>query len=213
MEKNIIEYMWYLLTMPFKQVKKHVNMWYTWCKVVGRRFDIIQEDFLKARAEGMIATCSQEMLSIHAADRKLSRYEGETLENFRKRISKYADVCKLGGTKEGLILAIKTLGYESVQILPATSVYNDETRWAEFVVVLNLNSENDNDIDLDILKEIVRQWKEVGAKDNYQFFFRISDITIETAHDFRMYEIVDALTWYLDGTYTLYGKMMSMEEI
>ena len=210
--ENFIEYMWYLLSMPFKRVKKQVNMWYMWCKVIGKRFDAIKEDFFLAREEGMIATCSQEMLTIHAADRKLSRYEGEALENFRKRIAMYAEVCTMGGTPAGILLAVRTLGYSGVEIVPGKEFYDDESRWAEFVVLVDLNI-NRNDIGLEVIKKAVREWKEVGARDSYQFYLCISDITLETAFDFRIYEVTDTLTWYLDGTYTLYGKMMSMEEV
>lgn len=237
--ENFIEYMWYLFTTPLKKVKKNLNAWYTWCRVIGKRFDRAKEDLFRARREGMIATCSTEMLSVHASDRGLKRYEGEELESFRKRIAMYAQVCESGGTDEGVLLAIRTLGYHDPQIFPAKSYYNDEQRWAEFVVVIDL-SQSENNIDFQVLKEMVGKWKEVAAKDNYHFFYRISEQTIEPDCDFRISvvsEIEDTTTceirsvsrtevtseleqslsvettsiWYWDGTYTLYGRTFSVE--
>lgn len=90
MIENFIEYMWYLLTTPLKKLKKALNKWYILCRVFGKRFDEAKEDILRARDEGMVATCSHEMLPVHGADRRLTRYEGEHPENFRSRIAMYA---------------------------------------------------------------------------------------------------------------------------
>lgn len=176
MIENFIEYMWYLLTTPFKKLKKSLNQWYILCRVFGRRFDEIKEDILRARDEGMVATCSQEMLSVHGADRGLTRYEGEEPENFRSRISMYDELCKLGGTNEGVLLAVQTLGYPSPVIVRANDrdwVLSDEDRWAEFYIVLNMDIDQEYPIGFNILQKAVRKWKEVGAKDNYYFAFHL----------------------------------------
>ena len=44
---------------------------------------------------------STDKLPEHGLDRKLTRYEGETWENFRVRLMMYADTCRLGGTRGG----------------------------------------------------------------------------------------------------------------
>ncbi len=98
MIENFIEYMWYLLTTRLKKLKKALNKWYILCRVFGRRFDEAKEDILRARDKGMVATCSHEMLPVHGADRRLTRYEGEHPENFRSRIAMHEEICKLGGT-------------------------------------------------------------------------------------------------------------------
>ncbi len=61
MIENFVEYMWYLFTSPYKKIKKALNKWYILCRVFGRRFDEIKEDILRARDEGMVATCSHEI--------------------------------------------------------------------------------------------------------------------------------------------------------
>ena len=175
MLENFVEYMWYLLTTPFKKMRKALNQWYIFCRVFGRRFDEVKEDILRARDEGMVATCSQEMLPVHGADRGLTRYEGEDLENFRSRIAMYDELCKLGGTNEGVLLAVKTLGYPSPALVRANEWVPDsgEDRWAEFYIVLNMDIDQEYPIGFNILQKAVRKWKEVGAKDNYYFAFHI----------------------------------------
>ena len=196
MIENFIEYMWYLLTTPLKKLKKALNKWYILCKVFGRRFDEAKEDILRARDEGMVATCSHEMLPVHGADRRLTRYEGEHPENYRSRIAMYDELCKLGGTNEGVLLAVKTLGYASPVLVRANeltgfvhftldgswlldgsrALESDtlENRWAEFYIVIVMDADEEHPISFDIMRKTVRKWKEVGAKDNYFFRYNLS---------------------------------------
>ncbi len=167
MIENFIEYMWYLLHTPLKKLKKALNKWYIFCRVFGKRFDEAKEDILRARDEGMVATCSYEMLPVHGADRRLTRYEGEHPENFRSRIAMYEEICKLGGTNEGVLLAVRTLGYNNPVIVSAKELYGDADRWAEFYIIIVMDTDEEHPISFGLLKKTVRQWKEVGAKDNY----------------------------------------------
>lgn len=170
--ESFIEYMWYLFTSPFKKVKKTLNHWYTLCKVFGKRLDECKEDLLRARDEGMVATCSDEMLPVHAADRNLSRYTGESPDNFRSRIAMYEEVCQLGGLNEGIILAVKALGYTNPVIRSARDFKGDTTRWAEFYLIIVMDVDEEHPIAFSILRKTVRQWKEVEAKDNYYMEYK-----------------------------------------
>lgn len=190
--ENFIEYMWYLFTTPLKKLKKSQNRWYVFCRVFGTRFDKAKEDILRARDEGMVATCNQEMLQVHGADRRLTRYEGEHPENFRSRIAMYEKICKLGGTNEGVLLAVRTLGYNSVEIVRANELIGykyypldgswlidgnrklesdiaENSRWAEFYIIIAMDAGEGHPISFEIMQKTVRKWKEVGAKDNYLF--------------------------------------------
>lgn len=194
MMENFTEYMWYLLTTPFKKLKKALNQWYIFCRVFGRRFDEVKEDILRARDEGMVATCSHEMLPVHGADRGLTRYKEEHPENYRSRIAMYEELCKLGGTNEGVLLAVKTLGYTSPVLVKANELTGFSqingswildgsrkleadaamNRWAEFYIIIAMDADEEHPISFDILRKNVRKWKEVGAKDNYLFSYHIS---------------------------------------
>lgn len=206
---NFIEYMWYLLTTPFKKVKKSINKWYILCRVWGKRFDDAKEAILQARDEGMVATCSHEMLPVHAADRGLTRYKGEHPENFRKRIAMYEEVCVLGGLNEGILKAVRSLGYTNPQIERAVIFRSDPDRWAEFYLVIIMDADEEHPISFDILRKTVRKWKEVEAKDNYYFEYKIY---IREPHDGRLprIEYRKFLTYFdylrLDGKWETDGS-------
>ena len=208
MMENFTEYMWYLLTTPFKRVKKSVNKWYALCKVLGKRFDEAKEDILRSRDEGMVATCCHEMLPVHGADRRLVRYDGEHPEKFRERIAKYERICILGGTNEGVLLAVQTLGFKNPEIKTAKELYGDTDRWAEFYVILPTDIDSDYPISIMLLKKEVRITKEVGAKDNYLFsfaieavneeYFKLSAIALFFDVKWGNIHILDGL-WKIDG--------------
>lgn len=165
------DYMYYLLSTPFKKVNKLKNQWYLFFKIIGKLFDKNKELFFRVREESMIATCSDLMLSVHGEDRGLTRYEGETYENFRRRIALYEEVCRLGGTKYGVQRTVEAFGYETVTILPCR--YIDKTRWAEFYVVIRQVIGNEALVPIahTILVKQVRKVKSSSAKDNYRYEF------------------------------------------
>ena len=177
--------------------------------------------------------CSHEMLPVHGADRRLTRYEGEHPENFRSRIAMYEEICKLGGTNEGVLLAVRTLGYTSPVLVRANdltgfshftldgswlldgsrTLESDtiENRWAEFYIVIVMDADEEHPISFDIMRKTVRKWKEVGAKDNYFFKYNLS---IRQPHTGNFLEVLykKHLFYYdyrkLDGMWKLDGSYM-----
>lgn len=173
------DYMYYLLTAPFKRVRKALNQWYILFKVLGPRLDDALESLYGTGKQTMVATCDPEMLPVHAADRGMERYEGEDIENFRARIAMYMEVCRLGGTNPGVLMAVRTLGYGDVKIITAKEFKSDEERWAEFYILLRIQMGQSFPIPFHILRKEVRIWKEAGAKDNYQFIIENTGRTNE----------------------------------
>ena len=92
MEK-FADFMYYLLTSPFKRIKKSQNQWYMLFQVLGSYMDHAGEILFEAREQTMLATCDASMLQSHADDRSIVRYPGESDENYRKRIANYTEVC------------------------------------------------------------------------------------------------------------------------
>lgn len=180
------DYMYYLLTSPFKKIKKRVNQWYVLFKVLGQCFDNDMENLYRALEETMVATCSAAMLPVHAAERRLTRYQGEEDENFRKRISSYMEVLKLGGTNPGVLLAAKSLGYDDIEIIRADIVTGDKERWAEFFVIIQMNAEHPHPISFPILVKNIRKAKAVGAKDNYLFRYQTENDNKLEEHLYRI---------------------------
>ena len=165
------DYMYYLLISPLKRVKKELNQWYILFRVLGKRFDDALEIINKEGEESMLASCDDDFLQIHADERKMQRYAGESNDNYRKRIANYQEIRKLGGTDLGVKLAAKTLGYDSVDVIKANTLKGVSNRWAEFYVLVNINTANNSAGGLEALKKEVRKVKQVGAKDNYIFIY------------------------------------------
>lgn len=165
------DYMYYLLTSPLKKIQKSKNQWYILMKVLGKRFDDALESVYLAQDQTAVSTCDPSMLQFHAQDRELVRYAGESDENFRVRIANYTEILKLGGTDDGVLLAVRSLGFDDAQIVPAKVYTGDESRWAEFFVVIRLGADEKPAISIEILRKQVRKTKEVGAKDNYSFIY------------------------------------------
>ena len=163
------DYMYYLLISPLKRVKKELNQWYKLFKVLGKRFDDALEAINKEGEESMLVSCDDDFLQIHADERKMQRYKGESSDNYRKRIANYQEVMKLGGTDRGIKLAAKTLGYSKVEVIKANKFKGVNDRWAEFYVLTYMNVAEDSTGGLETLKKEVRKVKYVGAKDNYIF--------------------------------------------
>lgn len=233
MFEKFADYMYYLLTSPFKRLKKKINQWYILFDVLGRRYDDAMESFYRAQEQTMIATCHPAMLPVHAADRpNLTRYQGEEDENFRARIANFPEVLRKGGTDPGVLLAVRTLGYSSPEIVKANAfkgrVYfeTDGTwnldgsrlleagelpdRWAEFYIVIKMSVDESHPISTAILKKEVRRVKEVGAKDNYSFQYSLSirePHSTRSRADFRW----KLFFWHyrrLDGTWDLDGSCL-----
>lgn len=173
------EYMYYLLSTPFKQARKARNQWYIYFKVTGRLFDKNKTMLRRAREEGMVRTASPRMLPEHGLDRKLTRYEGETWENFRVRLMMYADTCRLGGTEVGTLQAVRSLGFTDVEMVPAYELEGSREHWAEFYVILSRDIDDSFDIGHDIIRREVRRVKKVSGLDRYRFLYRIQDARLE----------------------------------
>ena len=165
------EYMFYLLSTPFKQADKKKNQWYIFFKTVGELFDANKAAFQTARKESMVKTARVVMLPEHGADRGLSRYEGEAWENYRIRIMMYAATCELGGTDVGTRQAVEALGFADVKTVPYYKIKGQEDRWAEFYVVITRDIDDPFDVDHNIIRKEVRRVKIASGKDNYMFVF------------------------------------------
>lgn len=129
---NFGDYMFSLLFSPLQKIKKAINQFYIFCKVIGKLFDQAKAAIFRVRAESMVITASEDMLPVHGKDRDMPRLKGESVEGYRMRLSMKAIIAQKAGTKEGLILAVKALGYKNVRIDPM--YLTDPSRWAEATV-------------------------------------------------------------------------------
>lgn len=126
---NFGDYMYSLLFTPLRKVKRSVNQFYVFFKVIGQLFDRAKKDIFRVREESMIISASEAFLSLHGKDRDMPRLKGESIEGYRRRLSMKGIIAERAGTNEGLILAVKALGYEKVRVEPM--YLTDPAKWAE----------------------------------------------------------------------------------
>ena len=96
-------YMFDLLFAPLKRGKRAANQFFIFFKVIGRIFDGMKKDAFRLRDELNVATASPAMLPVHGQDRDMPRLEGESIENYRARLSMKGIISEWGGTKIGIL--------------------------------------------------------------------------------------------------------------
>lgn len=162
---NFADYMFYLLYTPLRKGQKLLNQFFIFFKTIGKLLDDTKADILRVREESMVLTASEPILAEHGADRELTRFRGESTEDYRYRLAMKAVVAEKAGTLEGILLALRALGYINAFIEPF--YLRDRERWAEFLVWLVPNDEAMPPISLTNAFYEVRRVKEVGSKPTF----------------------------------------------
>lgn len=184
------DYMYYLLYGPLKKISKVKNQFYILFKVFGKVFDQTKQDIFKVREESMIISASRNILEEHGRDRDMQKLKGEDIENYRIRLSMKNIIAEKAGTNEGILLALKTLGYEKSYIEPYY-MYDTE-RWAEFIVYLggkNLSSISD----LQIIDNEIMKIKPASGMPAYGL---LKENTLKVITSCKVYNI----NYYMCGT-------------
>lgn len=156
--------MFSLLFTPLRKGRNAANQFYIFFKVIGKLFDDSKRDLFRVRAESIIISASELMLNEHGKDRGMLRLKGEDIETYRTRLSMKAIIAEKAGTKEGVLLAVKAMGYEESYIEPM--YLSDPTRWAEFIVFLQSKMQSPIN-DLYVIDTEVMKVKEASSKPNY----------------------------------------------
>lgn len=234
MFEKFADYMYYLLTTPLKKTKKSINQFYIFFRVVGSVFDDLKSDFYRICDETNIITASNKMLKLYGNERVQPMLYGEDIEDYRRRLSMRAIIAANAGTKEGIILAVKSLGYESVIYIEMYKL--DLDRWAEFLIIIRQGIDDPRTINLPMIKSEVRKVKEASALDNYSknYYLEVKvpekidySITHRLFYQFEVKNVVRNIirfdtpviapptsnvilsrdAWFFDGTYTFDGSM------
>lgn len=160
------DYLYYLLPSPLKRLKRTKNQWYIFFKVIGDEYDKVQAELEHALDQTSVVTCNVDMLQYYAQDRGIYRYPEEDDEAFRSRIALQDEVEALGGTKAGIILAAKTLGYEEVEHLWYPDLgYPD--KWSQFLLRVGVRNESEHPVNIGVLVKEIRKVKDSTSLDNY----------------------------------------------
>ncbi|MEF2965678.1 hypothetical protein V3851_07535 [Paenibacillus sp. M1] len=154
MFEKFVDYMFYLLFAPLKKVIKKNNQFYIFLKVIGKLFDQTKQDLFRVREESMIISASELMLGEHGRERDMPRLKGEEVESYRMRLMMKNVIAEQAGTREGILLALRSMGYDQSFIEPYYLL--DPERWAEFIIYLGSQSPSGiNDISV-IDKEVMK---------------------------------------------------------
>lgn len=169
MFEKFADYMFYLLNAPLKKHKDR-NQLFIFFKAAGREFDQIKNDIMRLRLETLITTASPAMLEVHGHERDMARVKGESIEGYRKRLLMKAVIAELAGSEKGILLAVKSVGYENCRIEPLWKT--DRTRWAEFYIDFRMQDlDEENSIDFECIRREVQKVKQASTYPNYRFFY------------------------------------------
>lgn len=204
---NFGDYMFSLLFTPLRSAKKSFNQFYIFFKVIGKIFDDCKTDIFKVRTESMVISASETMLNEHGKDRKMIRLKNEDAETYRTRLCMKAILSKNEGTRPGVLLAVKSLGYTNASVMPYRVI--DPDRWAEFLVKINVDLDVDT-MEYSTLRKEVRDIKEASAKDNYEFTMYSSIQNVDEVTILTLTNPMDVNWWSqkqtLDGNISLNGS-------
>lgn len=126
------DYMFFLLHAPLRKLKQGRNQLKIIFSVVGELFDGMKEDVFRLRDQKMISLAEPIMLEVIGQDRDMYRIQGESIEQYRRRLQMKAIIAEMAGTAEGLKLALEMLGYPDCAIEPL--YLTDRARWAEIYI-------------------------------------------------------------------------------
>lgn len=174
MFEKFSNYMFSLVHYPLKVLKENSKI-YILFKVIGLEYDDIKHKILEVSKQSNINTATDIYLDKLAIDRNMFRFENEEDAGLRKRLVTKAEIMKKSGTKQGIILALNSLGYV-VEIEPC--YLYDKEHWAEFYVIIIKDIDN-NYYKFDIIKNTVIEVKQASSKPNYAYKFIINNPVIE----------------------------------
>ena len=125
------DYMWELLTRPFRKDKSVVVKSYT--VITGAMLDDVKACIFRLRRQWLVQTAGSEALRMLGDERGIYRYDEEPLEIFRNRVQGAYEMYALGGTRPGMIRALQALGYAEPEITERTPT------WSRFRLTLPVN--------------------------------------------------------------------------
>ena len=149
---NFGDYMFDLLFAPLKKGKEAANQFRIFFRVIGKDFDDVKKAFFRVRDEANVVSASPVMLPVHGQDRDMPRLEGEDIEAYRTRLSMKGLISEWGGTRQGVLYALTSLGYDKSYIEPFS--VQDPERWAEFIIFLK-SSKQSGVYNLDVIGGLV----------------------------------------------------------
>ncbi|MCC5911311.1 MAG: hypothetical protein JJT76_12820 [Clostridiaceae bacterium] len=153
MNKGFGNYLWGLIRRALNTVDEVVE---AYAKALGYIYDSLKEAAYRARRAWYIRTCSEDALYERGEERKLRRYPGESLEQYKNRLNSAIEIYSEGGTIPGMQRLLERLGYPDADIhelykdgdvptlyngqsrYDGRRIYDTENRWAEFKITTKI---------------------------------------------------------------------------
>lgn len=127
---SFANYMWNLLTRPFKNDNSEEISGYT--IVIGAMLDEAKMAIFNMRKQWFIKSASSAALRLLGEERGIYRGDGESLANYRFRVMAAFEMYAAGGTIPGILAAITRIGYK-------TPIITERTKsWAHFTIAIDL---------------------------------------------------------------------------
>lgn len=179
MPESFKEYVYYLLTAPYKAVNRAKNCWWALAYIIGAHFDELKDRLLWVREQAYLATCDPLLLPYYGEDRDMPRLKGESTEGYRRRLAMKYELAEKAGTNDGILAAVRALGYANSHIEPLYQESPDQ--WAEFRVWLETDNRNKVRVnDFEVINSEVMEVKPASAMPTYGVGFSTSlDIQTE----------------------------------
>lgn len=163
------DYIQYLLPSAFKRQKKQ-NQLLIYCRATGKLYDTLLRSILRLREETILATCSPDMLEVFGHDYDMPRMQGETSELYRRRLQMKALTAATAGTRQGILYALASVGYDNCTIVPF--YVTDPDRWAEIRInIFTPGVDADNPIAFKCVVAEVLKVKQAGTLPHWRFYY------------------------------------------
>lgn len=198
MFQKFADYMYYLLPGPLKKVGKSLNQFYIFFKAIGKLYDQTKEDIFLVREEATLISASELMLVEHGRDRDMPRLKGEDVESYRYRLMMKSTIASKAGTAEGILVALRALGYDRSYIEPYYRI--DPARWAEFIVYLGSKTPSGiNDIaviDGEVMKvKPARSLPSYGIEEGIGYVVQVRSGTVDGFVDYPLCNVTICGEW------------------
>lgn len=129
---------------------------------LARYMDDVREDIFWLRDQYHPATCDESLVPYHGESRGITKYPGESADQYRTRVVKAFVWQKIGSKAKGLPIILEHHGYSGCEV--ANMRKEDTDRWAEFKVQVKAREEGLNVDDYRLVTWAANEAKPASSK-------------------------------------------------
>ena len=145
---NMLDILWAKTPGFFKRTlkKEESDTWKLW-NSIGPILDSAKNNVFSVRRAALIATAEGDELDKHGRDRRMSRYAGESDDDYRNRLMAAYDLYREGGTEPGMQKVLAQLEYPDAEVYP---LYKEKYqanpnpeylgKWSQFLIKIPITA-------------------------------------------------------------------------